>query len=313
MHVILISLHTPGFPQASPAQITLVVLLRSMKSLAGVQQLYKAESGSHGSKQKQHGRAGRDTTVLVPVGTVVSRLAPTAEPGAESPDLALDPGAQRDTHASSGSSSSSSSSREGAGSLPTASALPGSSRGQPRQSHPPRQHLLHRKRQRGDVEGASGLAGPSSGGRESGDAGEDLRPAAEDEIPDWLKRWRQPWVGARDYRTDEEEEDPFGDEDQGEGAGSNSSSSLSRAQAGAGGYEVLADLVEDGQEVRGLFEDPVCCLLLSSTCSWEELGPGEGGTSLPSLLGRCVPCVHMSGKHAGLVFLGSQESLLGDV
>lgn len=47
-----------------------------MKSLAGVQQLYKADSGGHGTKQRQHGRAGRDAVVLVPVGTVVHRLPP---------------------------------------------------------------------------------------------------------------------------------------------------------------------------------------------------------------------------------------------
>lgn len=46
----------------------------SMKSLAGVQQLYKAEAGLHGTKQRQHGRAGKDTIVLVPVGTVVQRM-----------------------------------------------------------------------------------------------------------------------------------------------------------------------------------------------------------------------------------------------
>lgn len=45
-----------------------------MKSLAGVQQLYKAEGGHHGSRQRQHGRAGRDSVILVPVGTVVQRL-----------------------------------------------------------------------------------------------------------------------------------------------------------------------------------------------------------------------------------------------
>ena len=48
----------------------------SMKSLAGVQQLYKAEAGLHGTKQRQHGRAGKDTVVLVPVGTVVQRMPP---------------------------------------------------------------------------------------------------------------------------------------------------------------------------------------------------------------------------------------------
>ncbi len=45
-----------------------------MKSLAGVQQLYKAEPGLHGTKQRQHGRAGKDTVLLVPVGTVVQRM-----------------------------------------------------------------------------------------------------------------------------------------------------------------------------------------------------------------------------------------------
>ncbi|EFN53884.1 hypothetical protein CHLNCDRAFT_25193, partial [Chlorella variabilis] len=42
----------------------------NMKSLAGVRQLYKAPPGLHGTKQRQHGRAGRDAVVLVPVGTV---------------------------------------------------------------------------------------------------------------------------------------------------------------------------------------------------------------------------------------------------
>ncbi|PRW39081.1 putative GTP-binding mitochondrial [Chlorella sorokiniana] len=48
----------------------------NMKSLAGVQQLYKAEAGLHGTKQRQHGRAGKDTVLLVPVGTVVQRMPP---------------------------------------------------------------------------------------------------------------------------------------------------------------------------------------------------------------------------------------------
>jgi len=45
-----------------------------MKSLAGVPQLLKAESGKHGSAQKLRGKRGRDTVVLVPTGTVVSKL-----------------------------------------------------------------------------------------------------------------------------------------------------------------------------------------------------------------------------------------------
>jgi GTPase involved in cell partitioning and DNA repair len=51
-----------------------------MKSLAGVQQLYKAGGGLHGSKQRQHGRAGTDAVVIVPVGTVVHRLRQPGEP-----------------------------------------------------------------------------------------------------------------------------------------------------------------------------------------------------------------------------------------
>lgn len=50
-----------------------------MKSLAGLQQLYTAGGGLHGSKQRQHGRAGTDTVVLVPVGTVVRRLRPPGQ------------------------------------------------------------------------------------------------------------------------------------------------------------------------------------------------------------------------------------------
>ena len=49
-------------------------LPRSMKSLAGVLQLYRGDPGLHGTKQRQHGRAGRDNVVPVPVGTVVQRL-----------------------------------------------------------------------------------------------------------------------------------------------------------------------------------------------------------------------------------------------
>ena len=45
-----------------------------MKSLAGVPQLLKAESGKHGSAQKLHGKRGKDIIVLVPTGTVVSKL-----------------------------------------------------------------------------------------------------------------------------------------------------------------------------------------------------------------------------------------------
>jgi GTP-binding protein len=45
-----------------------------MKSLAGVPQLLKAESGKHGSAQKLHGKRGKDTIILVPTGTVVSKL-----------------------------------------------------------------------------------------------------------------------------------------------------------------------------------------------------------------------------------------------
>lgn len=53
----------------------------NMKSLAGVPQLLKAESGKHGSAQKLHGKRGKDTIVLVPAGTVVSKLRVENEDG----------------------------------------------------------------------------------------------------------------------------------------------------------------------------------------------------------------------------------------
>lgn len=45
-----------------------------MKSLAGVAQLHKAQPGTHGTSKAAHGGRGRDTVVLVPLGTVVSRI-----------------------------------------------------------------------------------------------------------------------------------------------------------------------------------------------------------------------------------------------
>jgi GTPase involved in cell partitioning and DNA repair len=45
-----------------------------MKSLAGVPQLLRAENGFAGGGGRQHGRKGKDTIVLVPVGTLVTLL-----------------------------------------------------------------------------------------------------------------------------------------------------------------------------------------------------------------------------------------------
>ena len=45
-----------------------------MKSLAGVAQLHKGQPGTHGTSKAAHGGRGKDTVVLVPLGTVVSRI-----------------------------------------------------------------------------------------------------------------------------------------------------------------------------------------------------------------------------------------------
>lgn len=154
-----------------------------MKSLAGVPQLLKAAPGTHGSRQKLHGRKGSDTIVLVPTGTVVSKLMEDSSELAESED-----------------------------------------------------------------------------------------------VPDWLAQWRRPWVGADHYTSDGENEDNqemegnkkrkrgiLGDEHQTKILSSDDENSLKKTEAAnittgsrlnSGtrtneneGYYVIADLVNDGDEV----------------------------------------------------------------
>ncbi|GAB4813947.1 hypothetical protein N2152v2_000993 [Parachlorella kessleri] len=236
----------------------------NMKSLAGVQQLYKAEAGTHGSKQKQHGRGGRDTVVLVPVGTVVSRLRPPsgeadnireAHSGAVAGRADPDEGQVRckDNSRSSGNcgdGGTDGSSRMATMGLwePNGDGL-GAGADLAGSGPPPR----GRGRKRPRPGGLAKLGPPPADGEE------EFRPAREDEIPDWFQRWRRPWVGARDYRSDEEEEE----EEEGkmerlvdgarEGArhpaeaSSGSSGSLGRDSSPAA--EMVADLVEDGQQV----------------------------------------------------------------
>ena len=147
-----------------------------MKSLAGVRQLYKAPPGLHGTKQRQHGRAGRDAVVLVPVGTVVQRL-----------------------------------------------------------------------RQPGDAP-----APASAATEEQQQGGEE-----EEDVPEWLRRWRQPFSGA-EYSSGSDggssDSDSDADEERGDasyaGAGGGAARAAQQAQQDPQQqYQLLADLVEDGQEV----------------------------------------------------------------
>jgi GTPase involved in cell partitioning and DNA repair len=173
-----------------------------------VQQLYKAEPGLHGTKQRQHGRAGRDTVVLVPVGTVVHRA---AQPG----------------------------------SAAAAGAATFSGRAQQQQQQ----------------EGMHGQ-GPAA-----------VEQEEEEELPEWIRRWQRPFTGA-DYSSDSSGEDEESHAAAGSSGGRASGAAGAvptagappgRAAASSQGrdqqqqqqqqqdeqqqYEVLADLVEDGQEV----------------------------------------------------------------
>ena len=179
----------------------------SMRSLAGVQQLYKAEHGLHGTKQRQHGRAGRPTVVLVPVGTVVQRA---VQPGSAAAAGAATPGG-------------------GA---------------QPQQQ---------------------------MGGQGQGQAGGEQQEGEEEELPEWIRRWQRPFTG-QDYSSDSDGE--AGESHAAAGGGGRPSGAAAAAAAAGGApggaaagsqgrahqqqqqqeeeaqqYEVLADLVEDGQEV----------------------------------------------------------------
>lgn len=183
---------------------------RSMKSLAGVQQLYKAEAGLHGTKQRQHGRAGKDTVLLVPVGTVVQRM--PARPG--------------DVVGAAGEGGSGTASSSGRGSHHAAA--------------------------------AAGAAQDAAAGRQQQQAGD---AAADEELPEWLLRWRRPFTGA-DYTSGEDhsELDAAGSSSAAgppappdwwddEAAGSGSSGGCGSAAAQHAQCELLADLTAHGQEV----------------------------------------------------------------
>lgn len=150
-------------------------------------QLAQAESGQPGSNQKRHGRRGKDQVVLVPMGTVVSRLIEEITGGAQSNNTK---GAKSDTG-------------------------------------------LDSDRNAGETEN-------------------------ESDLPEWLAAWKRPWSGATDYKSDEEED---GEGSAGRQTGKKDSpvaSDDSHDDADSGvfhrsgvedGYEVLADLIQDGDEV----------------------------------------------------------------
>ncbi|KAL4419463.1 hypothetical protein ABPG77_003576 [Micractinium sp. CCAP 211/92] len=158
------------------------VVVRSvtnMKSLAGVQQLYKAEGGHHGSRQRQHGRAGHDTVVLVPVGTMVQRLL-QQQPGTESLQANVAGGLQQQQQ-----------------------------------------------------QGRHGDGGSSSPGVQLPAEVEE-----EQELPEWLLRWRRPFTGA-DYDSDESDDD-FLDEGSRSGRGGRGGHRSNRAaHGGLEGQEVV--------------------------------------------------------------------------
>lgn len=162
-----------------------------MKSLAGVGQLHKAQPGSHGSSRVQHGGAGDNATILVPLGTLVSRiLEPSAMDGA------------------------------------------GEEAQQPAQGQ------------------AGVLRRPAP--RQPADLGQEeaAPPPEEAELPPWLARWRTAYTGDA---VDADRRDGFDDE-VGGGAGGQPGAGLSAGaekRRGPRHYptEVLADLVEEGQEV----------------------------------------------------------------
>ena len=129
-----------------------------MKSLAGVLQLYRGDPGLHGTKQRQHGRAGGANVVLVPVGTVVQRL-----------------------------------------------------------------------RQEGDAAADTQLQGKEE----------------EEELPEWIRRWRRPFSGAADAADDPRR----GEQLDGDEAGTAEGVGAAAAGGEDADYEMLADLVDEGQEV----------------------------------------------------------------
>lgn len=263
-----------------------------------MQQLYKAEAGGHGSKQRQHGRAGRDTVVLVPVGTMVSRLRPL--------HLAEDEAAahQPSGNNSSGGNEGITGGKRGAGAVGASSSFgvasslstgaqqrqPGTGTGR----HRPRMHLLSRKRPREAAAGAGGSVDDADV-----DSGEQLRRASEEELPDWIKRLRQPWVGARDYRSDDEEEEEGsssleGEQGEEEEEGREGGSRREGGRGGGQSQQVLADLVQDGQEVR--WPAGRACLFglpcLWGCVPWLALVAWLGGTPGGDLWGSLYCCVH---------------------
>ncbi|KAL6778839.1 hypothetical protein ACKKBF_B04410 [Auxenochlorella protothecoides x Auxenochlorella symbiontica] len=162
-----------------------------MKSLAGVAQLHKAEPGSHGSSRVQHGGAGDNATILVPLGTLVSRiLEPSAMDGA------------------------------------------GEEAQQPAQGQ------------------AGVLRRPAP--RQPADLGQEeaAPPPEEAELPPWLARWRTAYTGDA---VDADRRDGFDDEVGGGAGGQPGAGPSAGAEKRRGPRhyptEVLADLVEEGQEV----------------------------------------------------------------
>ena len=153
-------------------------------------QLMKGESGKHGSRQKLQGRRGTDKVLLVPTGTVVSKLIEVPSASSSSVEYS--------------SVSSSSSSRFKTGKV--------------------------------EVVEESEI---------------------EEDVPQWLQDWRKPWRGQTDYRSggEEEEEENGEEEDPSKIENSMKSSRKRKSSSNDGadddeqGYQILADLIEDGQEV----------------------------------------------------------------
>lgn len=209
-----------------------VVASAEVKGLSGIPKTVRAKQGGQGGSNRSSGRTGEDTIIRVPVGTLVSlhRIEPlveevtradveagAADGAADDSGFGLLESEGTDANGTSASSSDGSAATYAA-SRPSDARGPSGDVGRPAEREEKRE-LVHRTQ-------------PTV----------EYGPVIEDELPDWIKRWRRPYYG------DSDEDLPMGNE------GENDPFAYSGARrkgedAPPEVLEPLADLVEDGQRV----------------------------------------------------------------
>lgn len=198
-----------------------VVASAKVKGLSGIPKTVRGKPGGQGGSNRSSGRNGEDAIIRVPVGTLVSlhRIEPLVEEvtradveAGDAGDAAADDagfGLLGGEHPSAGAG--------GAADAPVPKTTRSSAANAPGRDG--KRELVHRTQ-------------PTV----------EYGPVIEDELPDWIKRWRRPYYGDSDEDLpmgNEGEDDPFapgGARRRGEDAPPEV-------------LEPLADLVEDGQRV----------------------------------------------------------------